>query len=58
MTDLKTAAELEKMRPVKSFDELVAEKMKRKNMTRDEALRDILKTASKTNEEIDDLFGL
>jgi len=58
MIDLETLDRLEKKRPIKSFDELLESKMKRKNMTREEALRDILETASKTNSEADDLFGL
>lgn len=32
--------------------------MKRKNLTREEAIKDVLKTISKTNKEVDALFGL
>ena len=32
--------------------------MKRKNMSRDEALKDILKTASETNKDVNKEFGL
>ena len=47
MTDTKTTKMLEKKRPVPTFDELVESKMKRKGMTRQKAIKDILKTASK-----------
>lgn len=58
MTDTKTAEMLEKKRPAPTFDELVESKMKRKGMTREEAIKDILKTASKTNEDVNKEFGL
>lgn len=58
MSDKITAGMLDKKRPVKSFDELIADKMKRKGMTRQEALEDILKTASKTNDNVNKEFGL
>ncbi len=58
MSDEETAAILEKKRPVKTFDELLRDKMKRKNMSKEEALMDILKTASKTNENVNKEFGL
>lgn len=58
MTDTETAKMLEKKRPAPTFDELVESKMKRKGMTRQEAIKDILKTASKTNEDVNKEFGL
>lgn len=58
MSDRETAKTLEENRPVKSFDELIADKMRRKGMTRQEALEDILKTASKTNADVNREFGL
>ena len=58
MSDIETAKALEEKRPAPSFDELIESKMKRKNMTRDEALEDILKTASKTNADVNKEFGL
>ena len=58
MSDVKKAQELEEIRPAPSFEELVESKMKRKNMTREEALQDILKTASKTNSDVNKEFGL
>lgn len=44
--------------PNKSFDELIEHKMKSKKMTRQEAVRDILKTASKTRKSVNKQFGL
>ena len=58
MSDVKKAQELEELRPVPSFEELVESKMKRKNMNREEALQDILKTTSKTNPDVNKEFGL
>ena len=58
MTDTETAEMLEKKHPAPTFDELVESKMKRKGMTREEAIKDILKTASKTNEDVNKEFGL
>lgn len=58
MSDKETVAELEKKRPAPTFEELVQSKMKRKGMTREETIEDILKTASKTNKDVDELFGL
>ena len=45
-------------RPAKTFEELVADKIKRKEMSREEALKDILETASKTNADVNKEFGL
>ena len=58
MTDIETAEMLEKKRPAPTFEELVESKMRRKGMTRQEAVEDILKTASKTNENVNKEFGL
>ena len=58
MTDVKTAEMLEKKRPAPTFDELLESKMKRKGMTKQEAIEDILKTASKTNADVNKEFGL
>lgn len=58
MSDRETAEMLEKKRPAKTFEELVADKMKRKEMSREEALKDILETASKTNADVNKEFGL
>ena len=58
MSDVETAKALEERRPAPDFEELVKSKMKRKNMSREEALGDILKTASKTNADVNKEFGL
>lgn len=58
MSDRETADMLEKKRPPKSFDQLLSEKMERKHMTREEAIEDILRTASKTNEGVNKTFGI
>lgn len=56
MEDTKTRKQLDVKRPNKTFDELLKDKMKRKKLTREEALRDIIETSSKTNKDVDDLF--
>lgn len=58
MSDKETLECLEEKRPVKTFQELKKDKMKRKGMTEEEALEDIIKTASKTNEKVDENFDL
>ncbi len=58
MSDVETARVLEQKRPAPDFEELVRNKMKRKDMSREEALEDILKTASKTNADVNKEFGL
>lgn len=58
MSDKETAEMLEKKRPAKTFEELVSDKMQRKKMTREQALEDILNTASKTNADVNKEFGL
>ncbi len=58
MSDVETAKALEQKRPAPDFEELVESKMKRKGMSREEALEDILKTASKTNADVNKEFGL
>lgn len=56
MADTEARKTLDKERPNKSFDELVNDKMKRKGLTREEAVRDVLETATKTNKSVDDIF--
>lgn len=56
MEDTKIRKQLDVKRPNKTFDELLKDKMKRKKLTREEALRDIIETSSKTNKGVDDLF--
>lgn len=58
MSDKKTAMMLDEKRPAPTFEKLLKDKMKRKNMTKDEALKDILETASKTNDEVNKNYGL
>ncbi len=58
MADGIAAKELEKNRPVLSFDALVEKKMKTKGMTREQAIKDILETASKTNSAVNEMFDL
>lgn len=58
MADESTRAKLDKERPNKTFEELIESKMKRKGMTREEAIRDILETATKTNEDVNKELGL
>lgn len=58
MANKETMDELNKKYPNKSFDELVESKIKRKGLTREEAIKDIFETATKTNEKVDLLFGI
>ena len=44
--------------PNRDFEELIADKMQRKNITRDEAIADILSTATKTRKSVNKKFGL
>ena len=58
MEEQDTRKELDKSDPNKTFEELVQSKMQRKNMTRDEAIEDILKTATKTRSSVNKSLGL
>lgn len=58
MTDKETLEMLEREHPNKTFDELVESKMKRKGMTREEAIQDIYDTSDKTNENVNKELGL
>jgi len=58
MSDEETARKLERTRPAPAWEELIADKMRRKGMTRKEATKDILDTASKTNTDVNKEFGL
>ena len=58
MEDEKARNRLDIERPNKSFEELIESKMKRKGMTREEAIYDILITAKKSNENVDKELGL
>lgn len=58
MSDRETAKLLNSKRPIKSFEDTIAEKMSRKGLTREEAIRDILETATKTNDDVNKALGL
>ena len=58
MSDEKRARELERVFPAPSFDGLVEDKIKRKGLTEEQAIEDILKTAAKTNKDVNKEFGL
>lgn len=58
MADQETRKKLDKEHPNKTFEELIKSKMKRKGMTREEAIKDIYDTATKTNEDINKELGL
>ena len=49
---------LDKSHPNLTFEEQVDKKMSDKGMTRDEAIQDILKTASKSNKKVIEKFKL
>ena len=58
MSDRFAAIILERNKVAKSFDELIASKMERKGLSREEAIADILATASTTNIDVNKEFGL
>ena len=58
MADEKTRKQLDTERPNKTFEELIQSKMNRKGMSREEAIQDIYKTATKTNENVNKELGL
>lgn len=52
MNDTDTRRDIEKRYPNRTFEDLLEDKMKRKGLTRQEALEDILKTSTTTNESV------
>lgn len=58
MADKEARELLDRERPNKTFEELVQSKMKRKGMTREEAIRDVYDTATKTNVDVNKELGL
>lgn len=58
MKDQEKRRDLDKNYPNLSFEELLYKKMKDKSLTKDEAIFDILKTATKTNKQVNKKFGL
>lgn len=58
MRDLKKRKQLDRDDPNKTFEELVGDKMKRKGLTREEAMKDIIDTAPKTRKSVNKQLGL
>lgn len=58
MADKEMKEFLETEKPNMTFEDLIASKMERKGLTREEALMDILKTATKTNKSVNNELGL
>lgn len=58
MNNRKEAERLDKERPNISFDDLVADKMERKSLSKEQAYKDIINTSGKTNKEVNKRFGL
>lgn len=58
MLDQEKRRQLDITDPNKSFEELVNDKMKRKGLSREEALIDIISTATKTRKSVDVSLGL
>lgn len=58
MADEEARIELDAIHPNPTFDELVESKMRRKRMTKEEAIQDIYETAVKSNPEYDKRAGL
>ena len=58
MADDETRKKLEIEHPNKTFEELVESKMKRKGLSREEAVKDVFYTATKTNNDVNKELGL
>lgn len=58
MANKEKRKELDISDPNKSFEELIADKMSRKGLSRSEAIEDVLKTATKTRKSVDRKYGL
>lgn len=58
MSDQNERRKLDITDPNKSFEELLADKMERKNLTREQAVEDILNTATKTRKSVNKSLGL
>lgn len=58
MANKEAAKLLDEFRAVKTFEELLSDKMRHKGLTRRKALEDILKTALITNANVDKEFRL
>lgn len=58
MADQEKRRELDITDPNKTFEEHITSKMERKNMTREQAVEDVLKTATKTRKSVNKKLGL
>ena len=58
MVDQEKRKKLDITDPIKSFDELMQHKMKDKGLSYEEALTDIVKTATKTRKSVNDELGV
>lgn len=58
MKDQKERLNLDRGHPILSFDELIAKKMTEKEITREEAIKDIIYTAKKTNKKVNEKYNL
>lgn len=58
MKDQKLRKQLDKTDPNKGFEQLLQDKMQRKGLTKDEAVEDVLRTATKTRKTVNKMFGL
>ena len=58
MADQEKRRELDITDPNRTFEELITSKMERKNMTREQAIEDVLKTATKTRKSVNKKLGL
>ena len=58
MKDQELRRQLDQNDPNKSFEELLIGKMWGKNMTREQAVEDILRTATKTRKSVSEALGV
>ena len=58
MDDERTRIYLYNGYPQNGFEELLKSKIERKGLSREEALKDIFETATKTNTNVNKMFGL
>lgn len=58
MRDQKKRMELDKLEPNWLFEDLVADKMRRKSLSREQALEDIINSATKTRKSVNKQLGL
>ena len=58
MKDQKKRKQLDVDDPITSFEDIIADKIKRKGINHEEAVADVLKTATKTRKSVNKKFGL